>query len=87
MGGFQVFKLQGHFLAEHVAERVGGNNDGLPGQGAFGIDVGFAELLFRHTGAGVEVAVPEDVGPVGAASVKRAAVIEDVCAYIRLRLA
>lgn len=58
-------------------EVVRRQDDGLCGERAFARDVGRAELRLADGYGGGAVAVPQDVRPVAAVGVERAAVVEE----------
>ena len=82
----EVLRLHLQFLLHKVTEVVGRQDDGGLSQCAFSIDVCFAELFLSDGDTGLLVSVPDDVSPMAASGVERAAVVEDQSIYWTLPL-
>lgn len=74
-------ELEGDFLDHYVKKGVGGTDDACAVEGAFGHDIGVAEVVARDVGHFGPVGAVDDFTPVVTPAVEGASVIEDYCLY------
>ena len=77
MGQTEVLKLHRDLEHKHIEEGMLGQDEGFSSQAALGVDVCLVEGIVVDGHVMVLIDLPEQVGPMDAAGVKRAAVVED----------